>query len=439
MDGWKPDETAHFGAHAETRGCNRRPRGRSSTSGRSEHRILGHSPAIRDLRATIARVAPHDCSVLVQGESGTGKEIVAREIHRLSSRHRKPFITVNCAAIPESLIEAELFGHERGAFTGAVTTRRGLIEQADGGTLFLDEIGDMPPAMQARLLRVLQEREVVRLGSAAAASPNAVDVRVIAATHRNLDAEVAAGRFRLDLLYRLADYRIPVAPLRDRPGDPARLAAHFAADLTPARRLSRETRAVLDGHDWPGNVRELRSVIRAAAIDAGGQRIGAPHVLAHLPNPDTASRAPALNLADRIAAHLNEVGSRTAREIAEALGVPKSTLHRALSGMVSSGQVERLSGDKALLFTVAKPDDEQRVESLTPRLVACLNLLKTTRSITRSEYAEKAGVSLRTASRDLAELLEHGLVERAGGRGKSAGYVAAPGSLGAIPAKSESG
>jgi transcriptional regulator with GAF, ATPase, and Fis domain len=361
--------------------------------------------------------------VLVQGESGTGKELVAREIHRLSPRHGKPFITVNCAAIPESLIEAELFGHERGAFTGAVSTRRGLIEQADGGTLFLDEIGDMPPAMQARLLRVLQEREVVRLGSAAAASPNAVDVRVIAATHRNLDSEVTAGRFRLDLLYRLADYRIHVASLRDRPGDPARLAAHFATQLSPAKRLSREARAVLDGHDWPGNVRELRSVIHAAAIDAGGRRIGANHVLAHLPDLEVASRAPALNLADRIVAHLHEVGARTAREITEALGVPKSTLHRALTGMVSAGQIVRQRGDTASTFAIAEPGDDHPAADIPPRLAAGVTLIEKQGRVTRSEYAKLLGVSPRTASRDLAVLLERGLISNDGRNGRDAGYV----------------
>ena len=429
MDGRKSDESAHVGTHAETRGCSRRrPMGRSPTSERLEHRILGESAAIRELRATIARVAPHDCSVLVQGESGTGKELVARELHRLSTRSRKPFITVNCAAIPESLIEAELFGHERGAFTGAVATRRGLIEQADCGTLFLDEIGDMPPSMQARLLRVLQEREVVRLGSSVAAAPIDVDVRVIAATHRDLEAEVSAGRFRHDLLYRLADYRVHVAPLRDRPGDPARIAAYFAAKLTPARRLSREARAVLDGHAWPGNVRELRSLIQATAIDAGGQRIGSHHVLAHLADPDAASRAPALNLADRIDAHLHQVGSRTAREIAEKLGVPKSTLNRTLNRMVSASRIVCLAGDKAPMFALAEPGDDHRTDDLPTRLAAGLALIREAGRITRSEYAERARVSLRTASRDLSRLLELGLVTRDGRHGKDAGFSPSIGS-----------
>ena len=362
--------------------------------------ILGESPAIRELRATIARVAPHDCSVLVLGESGTGKELVARELHQLSQRSRKPFITVNCAAIPESLIEAELFGHERGAFTGAVTTRRGLIEQADGGTLFLDEIGDMPPSMQARLLRVLQEREVVRLGSSLAASPTSVDVRVIAATHRDLEAEVKEGRFRLDLLYRLADYRIHVPPLRDRPGDPARLAAYFAECLTPARRLNRDARALIGDHSWPGNVRELRSVIHAAAIDAAVQRIEAQHVLAHIPSPAAAIPPPALRLVNRITSHLRLAGSRSAREIAEALGVPKSTLHRVLTGMVSTNQIARQPGDKAPAFAIVEPSDSHYTGDLPPRLVAGLVMIKKAGRITRSGYADRLGVSPRTASRD---------------------------------------
>jgi DNA-binding NtrC family response regulator len=222
---------------------------------------------------TLARA---DASVLITGESGTGKEVLARHIHASSRRSRGAFIALNCAALPESLLESELFGHEKGAFSGAVAQRRGKFEQADGGTLLLDEIGEMDPRLQAKLLRAIQEREIDRLGGA---GPVKIDVRILAATNRDLAQEVAAGRFREDLYFRLNVIRLRIPPLRERLADILPLAEHFAqryaqANGLPARDFTPEARELLLGHNWPGNVRELENAIHRAVLLAGGEVIG---------------------------------------------------------------------------------------------------------------------------------------------------------------------
>jgi two-component system nitrogen regulation response regulator GlnG len=206
--------------------------------------------------------------VLVQGETGTGKELVARAIHQQSPRREAPFVTVDCGAIPETLVESELFGHERGAFTGAQAKREGYFQLARGGTLFLDEIGNIPLATQAKLLRVLEQREVLPLGGG---RPVAVDARIIAATNADLQQGVKAGRFRADLYYRVGEFTIALPPLRSRREDIAHLAQRFLDEVSmelrrPVRRVSDEAMAALLRHEWPGNVRELRNVIRKAAL-----------------------------------------------------------------------------------------------------------------------------------------------------------------------------
>jgi DNA-binding NtrC family response regulator len=231
-------------------------------------RILGDSPPMRRLSETIGRVAPTDAGVLLLGENGTGKELVARAIHGASPRRDRPLVTVNCAAIPETLFESELFGHARGAFTGASEARRGKFQQADGGTLFLDEIGEVPPALQPKMLRALDAGEVERVGGRSA---ERVNVRVIAATNRDLQAEVAAGRFRPDLYYRLLVVPVEVPPLRERRADIPLLARHFLEaacrrNRIRPKRLSDEAMTFLERHAWPGNVRELRNAMERIAI-----------------------------------------------------------------------------------------------------------------------------------------------------------------------------
>ena len=230
--------------------------------------ILGDSEAMQALREQIARVAPSPARVLITGESGTGKELVARAIHRGSPRAGKPYLRLNCAAVPEELIESELFGVVKGAYTGATETRDGKFGAADGGTLFLDEVGDMSPRVQTKLLRALQEGEIEKVGSH---ELEKVDVRVLAATNKTLEEEVAAGRFREDLYYRLAVVPIHLPPLRARKEDVPLLAAHFAARYAaenglPARELQPAVLERLARHDWPGNIRELRNVVERVLI-----------------------------------------------------------------------------------------------------------------------------------------------------------------------------
>ena len=247
--------------------------------------MVGSGPAMQRLFELVRRAAPSEGRVLVTGENGTGKELVARAIHESSRRKAGPFVKLNCAAVPAELIESELFGHERGAFTGAVAARRGKFELADGGTLFLDEVGDMPAAMQAKLLRVLQEGEFERVGGTHTLR---VDVRVVAATNKDLAAEVQAGRFREDLYYRLNVVPIHAPPLRERREDVPELATHFLAEACERNgrrpmRLERDALAALQTHDLPGNVRELRNLVERLAILCDGPEITADDVTAALP------------------------------------------------------------------------------------------------------------------------------------------------------------
>jgi DNA-binding NtrC family response regulator len=258
------------------------PQQRPTPSARGEappsttYGLIGASRAMCELRRQIRRVADSDANVLVQGESGTGKELVAQAIHRHGRRHAGPFVALNCAALPETLLEAELLGSVRGAYTGADRDRTGLIEEASGGTLFLDEIAEASPALQAKLLRVLQERRVRPLG---AREERHIDVRVIAATHRDLPREIAAERFRADLYYRLRVLPIAVAPLRKRTDDISILAHHFltrfaSQESKPVPTLEREAIRLLEAHTWPGNVRELENELHRALALSDGPRLG---------------------------------------------------------------------------------------------------------------------------------------------------------------------
>ncbi|MGD0529532.1 MAG: sigma-54 dependent transcriptional regulator [Polyangiaceae bacterium] len=245
--------------------------------GREQGReVLGPSEGMRRILDLIQRIASARTTVLVTGESGTGKERIARAIHEASDRHDKPFLVINCGAIPEQLMEAELFGHERGAFTGAVATRRGIFREAEGGTVLLDEIGELPAALQVKLLRVLQERKVRAVGASAEVS---IDVRVLAATNRNVEDEVRSGKFRQDLYYRLNVIRIEVPPLRERREDVRPLAEHFLARC--AAEMNKDVRVfapdavrALEAYAFPGNVRELENIVERAVALATGQTLG---------------------------------------------------------------------------------------------------------------------------------------------------------------------
>jgi transcriptional regulator with GAF, ATPase, and Fis domain len=247
---------------------------------REKRRVVGISPTWKETLVSVGRVAPSDTTVLVTGESGTGKEVIANLVHQGSSRAEKPLVAINCAALPEQLLESELFGHEKGAFTGAITTKVGRIEQAAGGTLFLDEIAEMSPLVQAKLLRVLQEKEFQRVGGTRTLR---ADVRIIAATNRDLIEAIASHAFREDLYYRLNVFEIHVPALRERPEDVLVLAEFFLEDLgrtmgRPAAGISREAREWLLEHSWPGNARELRNTIERAILLCDGGLITRRHL-----------------------------------------------------------------------------------------------------------------------------------------------------------------
>ncbi len=286
---------------------------RQPVLGEGAARIVATGGRMKEVHRSIARVAPTESTVLLRGATGTGKELVARAIHEESPRRGRPFVAVNCSALAEGLLESELFGHARGAFTGAVSDRKGLFEEASEGTIFLDEIGDVSPGMQARLLRVLQEREVTRVGTARAVP---VDVRVIAATHQDLEARVEEGRFRADLYFRLKVFQIRIPELRDRPEDiPALSAAALARwnerVSTPTRRitgLSDEAMEILQAYDWPGNVRELMAAVEHACIVCDGHRILPCHLPDEVREGASAERKP--DAEERIVAGNGETGRR---------------------------------------------------------------------------------------------------------------------------------
>ncbi len=307
--------------------------------------MVGSGPAMQRLFELVRRTAPSEGRVLVTGENGTGKELVARALHEGSRRRGGPFVKLNCAAVPAELIESELFGHERGAFTGAVTARKGRFEQADGGTLFLDEVGDMPAAMQAKVLRVLQEGEFERVGGQQTLR---CDVRVVAATNKDLQAEVQAGRFREDLYYRLAVVPIHAPPLRERREDLPELCARFLAEACErngkrALRLGRDAIAALQAHDWPGNVRELRNLVERLVILCDGPDVGADDVAAVLPGarrPRADRYRAGATFHDLVEEAEREVilGALTAHadnvtETARALGLERSHLYKKMRAL----------------------------------------------------------------------------------------------------------
>jgi transcriptional regulator with GAF, ATPase, and Fis domain len=305
--------------------------------------IVGLEGGLASLGAMLDRVAPTDSTVMIRGESGTGKELVAREVHRRSLRADRPFVRVNCAAFSEGVLESELFGHEAGSFTGAKQARLGRFEQADGGTLFLDEIGDVPAGVQVRLLRVLQERELERVGGNRTVK---IDIRVIAATHRDLEAMVRTGQFRQDLFFRLNVVPLEIPPLRARPADLSALArhfvAHFSRQLGKALELSMAALESLTSYDWPGNVRELRNAVERAVVLADGSPLLEPddfsfdlsirESLAPLrPAPSGGSVFEEIARAegDRIKEALRKAGGSKARA-ARILGIPRTTLNDRL-------------------------------------------------------------------------------------------------------------
>jgi len=295
--------------------------------------LVGNSPALESVLEQVERVAPTDSTVLLQGETGTGKELIARAIHNISSRCGRPYIKLNCAAIPFDLLESELFGHEKGAFTGAIAQKIGRFELADKGTLFLDEVGDIPLALQPKLLRVLQEQEFERLGST---RTHQVDVRLVAATNRDLAGMVKQGKFRSDLYYRLNVFPIALPPLRARREDIPGLVAHFVEIF--GRRMGKqiesippETMSTFSSYEWPGNIRELQNFIERSVILSDGTVLCSP--LAELkPSPEAESLG-AITLEEAERDHIRKTLETTRWVVAgpsgaaARLGIPRSTLY----------------------------------------------------------------------------------------------------------------
>jgi two-component system response regulator AtoC len=322
------------------------PRPTSGHVAKDMSHVVLVDPVIKTLATTVERVAAGTISVLLLGETGVGKEIFAEMVHRASPRAAKPLLRLHCAALAENLLEAELFGYEKGAFTGAVQTKPGLLESADGGTVFLDEVGELPAAVQVKLLRVLEERRVTRVGGL---HPRDIDIRVVAATHRDLRAEIAAGRFRQDLFFRLDGIALTIPPLRERPSELEPLARHFLAE--GARRAGRAhppaltpgALARLRAHAWPGNLRELRNIMERAVLLAGDGPIEQAHIQG-LEQPTSPSPAPAAKPEPDRAAGLRDELARLERQrivdalercggnqtrAAELLGMPRRTfVHR---------------------------------------------------------------------------------------------------------------
>ena len=387
---------------------------RTAAAGRTEQAIIGTCPALRRAIEATRRVGPRDVAVIVLGETGTGKERIARLVHEHSGRTGR-FVAVNCATIPESMLEAELFGYEKGAFTGATAMKRGLFESADGGTLFADEIGELTLALQPKLLRVLQEGTIRRVGGTREVQ---VDVRIVSATHPNLVENVDRGGFRPDLWFRLAGYRIELPPLRDRGRDVVRIARHLLrtdpllASEKPWR-LGRDAEAVLLRHHWPGNVRELQNLLSQVVVDARGHRLTARH-LRDAPGMGNIGPAQADTVTDGAILDLLRVGGEaTGKEICDALRLSKSAAQRRLQRLRNQAEVELIGVGTASRYRIRTGgapclDDRERL---------AMELAGGPSGVTRQSLGADAAVSDRTASRLPKRLVAQGrLVAERDGR-----------------------
>jgi two-component system nitrogen regulation response regulator GlnG len=355
--------------------------------------IVGEAPAMQDVFRAIGRLSQSQITVLITGESGTGKELVARALHMNSPRAQKPFLAINTAAIPKDLMESEFFGHERGAFTGAATQRKGRFEQADGGTLFLDEIGDMPADLQTRLLRVLQDGQFYRVGGV---SPIKVDVRVVAATHQALETLVKEGRFREDLYHRINVIRVRVPPLRERSQDIPLLMRHFLARAaqemkTEPKRLQPDVLALLQNFDWPGNVRQMENTCRWLTVMAPGQDIHLLDLPPELLQPSASATAAA------------SATTAAAMPVAEAIRPEKPSPVPAGNGAVSSVSWDQLLSQWATRELAAGTDDLLGIATPAFERVMIEVALKACDG-QRQEAARRLGWGRNTLTRKIKEL-----------------------------------
>ena len=385
------------------------------------HGIVGDCPAIRQMLREVRRYAKTSLPALVLGETGTGKELVARELHRASGREGA-FVPVSCPNLPSHLVESELFGHRRGAFTGAVGHRTGAFEAANGGTLFLDEIGDMPLEVQAKVLRVLQEGVIGRLGETREIR---VDVRVVAATWRDLPQLIEEGKFREDLYNRLAYCIVEIPPLRDRGHDVTAIARALLVKARekhglPRRSLSEEAIQVLRSQPWPGNVRELERVLYRAVATGSARSLRAEDLhraLGTTPELSVVGEPIAPATVEEV---LQEHCEILAGDLRAAIGVSKSTLGRRLRELVGDGRVVREGKGAATRYRLVELDAEPVRD---PRWLVAMKLVRRDGRVTRGALAPELGVSERTATRVLSAMVRAGVLYEEG-RGRAAGYAA---------------
>jgi|GEM_PF-4857724 len=388
------------------------------------HGIVGDCPEILRMLREVRRYARTSLPALVIGETGTGKELVAQHLHRASPRKNEPLVTVACPNLPEQLVESELFGHKRGAFTGALEHRVGAFEEAEGGSLFFDEIGDMALAAQAKVLRVLQEGVICRLGET---RERRVNVRVIAATWRNLPAMVAEGRFREDLYNRLAYCIVRVPPLRDRGHDVVLLARALMAKGRkihglPRRALSQEVEAMVGRYSWPGNVRELEGALYRATMTGSGRSLRAEDLLDALGRPaqlaavGDGSAAKDLTIEGVLAVR----GVMRSGELRAAIGVSRTTLTKRLRPLIDQARVVREGVGSGTRYRLA---EREAAVDLDPRWAVALQLARRDGRVTRGALSVALEVSERTATRVLRGMVDADLIEGDGGRGRCAGYV----------------
>ena len=425
MDGWKPSQPTDHGGQAGPQKCKPKKTRSRKRRGVPRHGMVGDSPAFRELLRLLRQLKKTELNLLLQGPSGSGKDLAARYIHEDGLRADGPFVEVSCGNLPTTLAESELFGHKRGAFTGATSDRKGAFEMADGGTLLLNEIGDMDREIQVKILRAIQFGIIQRLGET---KDIHVDVRVIAATWKDLSAMVAEGEFREDLYYRLTVGQVELPPLKNRGNDMVLIARHLLKTAPrkhhlPRRSLSHAGVVALRAHHWPGNVRELEHVLYRALATGSGRSLSAEDIEQAIQQTSgEQKRGEARGWRRRpLQEILEENSPMKAADLRAALGVSKSTMHRMIEPLLESGKVFREGRGVATQY-LWRGAVELRVVP-DPRWDAVMALAQREGRVTRGRVAEEIGVSGRTATRILKAMTLGGLLGREGTGGRGTGYM----------------